>query len=701
MVRFRTPSPRNLLLACTGMMLLIFPALTSSADDYLNRAAEQYREKDFGEAYTLSAKSADLPQRAFLRGMAAFRLDKFEEAALLLAAAEQKLPLIADYAAIYQAEALQKLKRYPAAFAKAAAIPSAFPTSRLIRRSEKLAADILYESGDYKGALKSYQSYIEKYASGGDAVDASFYSARCREELADLSGALSIYRTIWLNNPASPLAAKSQERLDLLEKSTLKQAPYTAEELLKRASALYTLNEFSASLKTLEMIPVAPLPLAITNRIDLRTGMAQYRLRRYKLAEKQFAKVVATALTETRSEARFWLAKSLDRQDMKERTLAMYLELAGEGKKQEFADDALIEAAGLQRSLGQYAEASRLFEKATKLFTESRKVAGLTWNSAWCRYLAGEYQAAIDILKGLLSDETQRENSLYWLARALEKKGDGAAAAPYYRTLLDEFPAGFYATWYRDQKGIKDNRETLGNRNAMTELPLLAGFDKPRLLASLGMLEEARAEAAAVRKKNGDKKGQFPALARLYLEMHDYGLAISLFMQNRPVSWEKGTLPLWTAGYPRGYTELVTQNAKLNGLSEGLVYALIRAESGFAPAVKSRAGAIGLMQMMPATAKMTAREKGEFNPQNLMVPEYNIRLGTKHLHDLMKEQGGDVVSVAAAYNAGSGALERWKKKYKGLSVDEFIENIPYEETRNYVKKVYASAETYRQLYGIK
>jgi soluble lytic murein transglycosylase len=215
------------------------------------------------------------------------------------------------------------------------------------------------------------------------------------------------------------------------------------------------------------------------------------------------------------------------------------------------------------------------------------------------------------------------------------------------------------------------------------------------------MFEEARTEMAATRKKSGENKGQFPALARVYLEMRDYGSAISLFMQNRPVAWEKGALPLWTAGYPRAYSELVSRNAELNGLSEGLVYAFIRAESGFAPAIKSSAGAIGLMQMMPATAKLTAREKGDFNPQLLTVPEYNIRLGTKHLNDLMKEYHGDVVSMAAAYNAGSGALERWKKSFKGLKEDEFIESIPYQETRDYVKKVYASAATYRLLYGLK
>ena len=691
---------RPVLLALTGVTFLAGTTQASLSDDYLNRAAAQYREKDFGAAYTSAGKSSDQTQRAFIRGMAALHLDKFEEAAGLLAEAEQKLPMVADYAALYQAEALLKLKRYPAASAKAASIPGSYPSSKAVRRSEKLYADILYEAADYKGALKSYQSYIEKYPSGSDAIDASYQSARCREEVGDAAGALPIYRSIWLNSPASPLAVRSQERLKQLERSALKVSPYSAEELLKRASILYAHNEYSASLKTLEMIPASSQPQAVSNRIDLRTGMAQYRLRQYKQAEKQFIKAAASPLPGVRSEACFWLAKCLERQDLKERALALYLELAGEGKKQEFADDALIEAAGLKRGLGQYAEAARLFDQAARLSSESKAVARCVWDSGWCRYLAGEYPAAADAFKGLLADEAQREKALYWLGRALERNGD-TVAAPYYRTLLDEYPAGFYATWYREQKGMKDSRESLGNRDPLAELPLPAGFDKARLLASLGMFEEARAEMAAVRKKNGEKKGQFPALARIYLEMRDFGSAIALFMQNRPVVWEKGTLPLWSAGYPRAYSELVSQNAALNGLSEGLVYALIRAESGFAPAIKSGAGAIGLMQMMPATAKLAAREKGDFNPQRLTVPEVNIRLGTKHLHDLMKEHDGDVIYMAAAYNAGSGALERWKKSLKGLKKDEFIESIPYQETRDYVKKVYASSATYRQLYGLK
>lgn len=692
--RFRSFVP-----VLTGVLLAVTAAGTG-ADDYLNRAAAHYRDKDYAAAYSAAGNSADLTYRGMVRGMAAFRQERFEEALPHLAEAEQKVPLLADYAMFYQAEALLKLKRYAAATAKVTQLQSAFPSSKLSRRTEKLAADILYEGGEYKGALKLYQAYIEKNPTGSDAVNANYHLGRCREELADLSGAAQLYRTVWLNNPVSSFAGKAQERLKNLERAGVKNAPYSGDELLKRASAQYNQNEYSACVKTLEMIPLAAQSQAVIDRLELRTGMALYRLRQYKSAEKHFARITSSSLSGVRSEARFWLAKSLDRQDQKERALTLYLELAGEGKKQEFADDALLEAAGVKRGLGQYAEAARLYEKAAKLTIDAKVASKATWDTGWSRYLAGEYAAAADIFKGLLGDDAHREKALYWLAKALEKSGD-VAAVGYFKTVQDEFPAGFYATWYREQKGVKDTREALGSRDAVAELPVPSGYEKPRLLALLGMQEEARTEIAAIRKKNGDKKSAFPALARIYLEIRDFSSAIALFMQNRPVAWERATLPLWTAGYPRAYTELVSQNAALNGLSEGLVYALIRAESGFSPTIKSSAGAIGLMQMMPATAKLTAREKGEFNPQKLTTPEYNVRLGTRHLHDLMKEYNGDVVYMAAAYNAGAAALERWKKGYKGLAKDEFIESIPYLETRDYVKKVYASAATYRQLYGLK
>ena len=691
----------KLLAVAITVVCLFFPATVSSAaDDLLAQAAAQFREKDYADAACLAGKASDSPQRTFFLGMSMLRMGKADEGLPLLVEAESKLPLVGDYAALYQAEALLKLKKYPEAAVKAASLPKGYPASLLIRRAEKLYADILYEAGDYIASLKAYQGFVEKYPSGSDSVEALFQAARCREETGDRSGSASIYRNIWLNNPTAAQSPKSQERLRELEKAGIKSAAYTPEELLRRASTLATRNEYSSALRVLQSIPPEGQTPAVAARIELRTGMAHYRLRNWKAAEKSLTKAAGSILPGTRSEARFWLAKALERQDRNERAIELYMELAGEGKKQEFADDALMEAAGLRRSQANYSEAARLFKQIAKSCPESKFISRAVWESGWCHYLAGEYAVAAEVFKPLLKDEALREKAIYWLARALENSAS-VEADSYYRILLDDYPAGFYATWYREQKGIRDVREPLGQRSAMAELPLTIGFDKPRLLAVLGMVAESRTEMTAARKKAGDKKSTFPGLARIYLEMKDYSSAIALFLQNRPVKWDTAGLPLWSAGYPLVYGVPVAQYTTANTLSEGLIYGLIRAESGFSPAIKSPAGAIGLMQLMPATAKATAREKGTFNPQQLTLPEYNIKLGTRHFRDLMNDYNGDVIYSIAAYNAGASAVDRWRKNTKGLKMDEFIESIPYQETRDYVKKVYASAATYRQLYGLK
>jgi len=659
---------KTLLVVMASVMYFSFISQASGASDLLAQAAVRFRDKEFAEAAAVAKKAGDSPQRTFFLGTAMLRMGKADEALPLLAAAEAKLPLTADYAALFQAEALQKLKKYPEAAGKAASMAKAYPASLLVRRSEKLYADIIYEAGDYAGALKAYQGYVEKYPSGADSVEALFQAARCREETGDSNGSSLIYRNIWLNNPTSSYSKKSQERLTGLNKAGIKTAPYTSEELLRRASILAGQNDHSSSLQVLQSIPADGQTAAVAARIDLRTGLSQYRLRNWKLAEKSLVKAAGSTFPGIRSEARFWMAKSLERQDRDERAFELYMELAGEGRKQEFADDALMEAAGLRRSQGRYSDAARLFELVVKDSPDSKLISRANWEIGWCRYLAGEYAVAAESFRSLLKDEAIREKALYWLARALEQSS-GTDADAQYRTLLDEYPAGFYAAWYRAQKGIKDLREPLGQSNGLNELPVIAGFEKPRLLASLGMAEESRSEMAAARKKAGDKKSLFPGLARIYLEIQEYSSAISLFLQNRPVKWDKASLPLWPAGYPLVYSDLVARDTAANGLSEGLIYALIRAESGFSPAIKSPVGAIGLMQLMPATAKATAREKGAFNPQQLTVPEYNIKLGTRHFRDLMKDYNGDVIYSVAAYNAGATAVDRWRKNAKGLKED--------------------------------
>ncbi|NJD91969.1 MAG: lytic transglycosylase domain-containing protein, partial [Geobacter sp.] len=118
------------------------------------------------------------------------------------------------------------------------------------------------------------------------------------------------------------------------------------------------------------------------------------------------------------------------------------------------------------------------------------------------------------------------------------------------------------------------------------------------------------------------------------------------------------------------------------------------------PTAKSTAGARALMQLMPETAAAVMRVK-KLEPEKLFEPELNIRLGTKHLRDLLDQYKGDKVAVIASYNAGAHNVNRWKKIYGGLARDEFVECIPFGETRDYVKKVLAAEAVYRRLYSLK
>lgn len=689
---------KPLVIALAGLSFVSLVSLSCHADDLLTSAVSQFREKSYADSFSLALKSSDSPQRTFVMGVSALRQGRAEESLPLLAEAEQALPLLGDYAAYYQAEALLRLKKYSEAAAKAAAIPRDYPASQLIRGALKLQLDSVVAAGDYVSALKLCQTFVEKYPSGADSVDALYLSGLSREGTGDRVGAAQIYRSIWLNSPLAPQAEKSRERLVELEKLGVRSTGFSPEEILRRASAFSARNSFSRSLQTLQSIQLEGQPPAVVDLVVLRIGLSQYRMRNWTGAERSLARAGASSTVSIRSEARFWQAKALEHLGQEERAFAMFMELAAEGEKQAFSDEALMEAAGQRKGMGRYAEAAELYEKMPRICPGSKHASRAAWEAGWCHYLAREHAVAAASFKALLNDDNLREKALYWLGRALERSGN-AEASDYFSMLLNEYPAGFYAAWYRERRGIRDNRESLGQYPVAITAPLPTGYEKARLLASLGMIEEARREAAA-RRKTGDKKAQFPGLARLYLEMGDYGSAISLFQQNRSIKWEREALPLWTAGYPLAYTDQVAQQTSINNLSEALVYALIRTESCFSPGVKSSAGAIGLMQLMPATAKATSREKGAFNPARLTTPDYNIMLGTRHFRDLMKGYGGDVVYSVAAYNAGATAVDRWRKRLVGFDKDEFIESIPYQETRDYVKKVYASAATYRQLYGL-
>jgi len=572
-------------LALALFLAPLFAVATSWPADLPGSASVEFRSGNYSESIRLASKADPAPRRDFLIAVALLRAGKPEEALPRLIDSEKALPLAADYAASYQAEALFGIGRFSEAAEKALIVARQYPSSLLLRRNEKLLIDALFRSGDFNGALKSARNFIEKYPSGTDSVDALFLTGGCMEKIGDVKGAAWIYRNIWLNNPASAQAAKSGERLKEIGASAA-AAPYTANELLQRASALSALNHPTATLQTLDSIQKESVTAETSDRITFQRGIALYRLKKYLEAEKYFRSLAGDSRNPSiKSEGSFYLAKTLERKGSDDEALKIYMELAAGGKSEQYADDALMEAAGLLRNRGDFAGGARLYAKLVSEFPESRFAPKATWGAAWSNFLAGRDMEASEAFKKLLNDYSEREKALYWLARSLEKSGS-SESQDYYDLLLSEYPGGFYAAWIRDRKGVPDNRETVGKANPLTEIPDAVGFEKPRLLASIGMLKEARDETAAILKRIRDQKAFAPALAKLYLETGDYGSSILLFHKNRPLKWETKTLPLWVAGFPVAHSDKVSRYAGENGLQDSLVYSIIRNESGFSEWVK-------------------------------------------------------------------------------------------------------------------
>ena len=152
--------------------------------------------------------------------------------------------------------------------------------------------------------------------------------------------------------------------------------------------------------------------------------------------------------------------------------------------------------------------------------------------------------------------------------------------------------------------------------------------------------------------------------------------------------------------FPVAYWSLIQQYAPARGLDPYLIAALMAQESTFDADIRSHANAIGLMQILPATGRRYARTLGipRFSAGKLTDPETNVRLGTAYFADLVERFGGVHIALAS-YNAGERRVSRWIAERPGVDRDEFIDDIPYPETQNYVKRIMGTAEDYRRLYG--
>ncbi len=688
------------------LLLLILPLHAAAvdaprkSDTAFTPAALQMKLRNYSSAAILAAELPASGQRDLFLGALAFKSGDNAKAIELLGKAVKSYPLLADYALYYQAEANRRAGRGAEAVVLLRTLQKSFADSPLVRRSLFLEGEILFERGEYVPAESVYQKFIEKYAAGSDALQASYRLAICRERRGEGAGAAAILRSLWLKSPGSTQAAKAEEDIQRLAVGGVAIVPYTSQELLKRASALYDQRRYELALTTLRSIDTKAEKKEFADRVALKIGQALLKAKRYQDAESRLKELsLADSKIEIRSEAAYLQARAVDKSGRDEEAFAAYNLVAASFPESAEADDALFDAAFIRKFQYRPKDTAELLGKLLELYPKTKLKQRIVWESGWANYLAGNPLAAAQQFKTLFSTEEYRERALFWYGRATAASGDNVTAEGSYQLLRKEFPFGFYALSLTKvgQEQLDETVPALVGEPAEV-LPLPEGYERVKALITMGLLDDAATELAAARKKFVKGKSD-AALARLYLEIGNYNSAMSLYNASM-LKRSPESRSAWAMLYPRAYGELVFKYADKAGIDPSLAYAVMRAESAFTASALSPVGARGLMQLMPQTAAMVLHEK-KIDPERLYDPELNIRLGTKHLRELIDKYGGNQTAVIASYNAGAHNVNRWLKIYSNLKGDEFIESIPFAETRDYVKKVLATAALYKRLYGMK
>lgn len=351
--------------------------------------------------------------------------------------------------------------------------------------------------------------------------------------------------------------------------------------------------------------------------------------------------------------------------------------------------------------LGRPAEALRWYDRAAAVAVahDDREEAG--FRAGWLRWKAGDVEAAQTAWRAELGRSLSivgGRRVRYWTARAA-----GGPAAPEARAIADglreESPLSYYA-WRWNSRAASEPTVDWATPYAISEPPALEtarrafvwGLEEPgaRMLADAWRSAVSPGEAVAVLAA-AQEVGRIDDSFRWFWSRFESGLREAAPVLDRP---------LWEILHPRPWRVLVEREAARRGLDPLLVWSVMREESRFKPAVESPVGALGLLQIMPATGQMLARRHGVLytGEHNLTNPEINITLGTAYIADLLRQYDGRLHFAIAAYNAGPNAVDRWRAG--GVEdIDVWAEDIPYAETRNYVRKVLRSYIRYRALYA--
>lgn len=654
-----------------------------------------------------SASTATPLLRDFVRGVRL--LEESDNAAgalpLLDAGALATTP-VADYARYYTGLALRRLERIDEAEATFAAIVAARPDGHLTEDAALRQAEAREARGDVQGAVAIYEAQLAR-----TLAQPAIYWLRlgaAAELLGDRRKAIAAYRRVYDDYPTSLEAGQADRALTRASAWTDDWAARAPRELA-RASMLFTGRRFAAARSSYERIRDAMSgadrygAIVRLAAIDVLTGNGR-RVRDVLAARRADAGDVGL-------EARFYYLAATRAAGQHPAFEAATREFVDANPGSVWAEEALNNLATHYILVDEDERAERVFNDMIERFPTGRNAQRATWRAGWWAYRAGKHRGAIRLFEqGSVNfpRSDYRPAWLYWSARAYDLVNDRETATERFRLTATDYLNSYYGRLAADRlrdRGITAVPLSL-KRVAATPEPGVLPPTTPRIemLISLGLNRAALNELQYAQRVWGDAPRLQATVALMQNRLGELRLGITAMRRAYPQFLASGGEQLPTeileVIFPISYWPLLQKHAAAKGLDPYLVAALVAQESTFDSVIRSSANAIGLMQILPSTGRQYARRLGirPFSTPRLTEPEVNVRIGTSYFADLVKEFGS-VHYALASYNAGASRVRAWKAERPPLPQEDFIDDIPFPETQNYVKRILGTAEDYRRLYA--
>ncbi len=708
--------------------LSISSADITSSEIRLSNAVRSFQGADYNKVIDelnnidrVSDKDKTFFEASYLLGMSYRALKKWDDAAKWLEISSKYQPL-ADYSVYYLGETYFSSGNYLSSIENFSTLRSKFPESRWREWAGFKGSMALFQIGRYIESISSFERFINENPRSPLIPQARMKIAEGIEKTRGPREAYSQYKEVWLNFPSSPEARTSLEgMMQISSNDEISNLPLTIsiDERYRRACNLLSSNSPREAVNEL-------LPILDEAQIDgverpgwfaeglLKLGEAYCQIREDVKAVATLKRIPETASSNILEEAAFLSAKALQRSGNRTEAVQAFESLARNYPKGDPAARATFRIADMTEGDGDTVKARGLYRTFYMEFPKNKLADDALWREGWLTYLEEDYKGASILFQKLLMEYPSSEFAdtvTYWAGRAAEKRGMTEDAIGHYTRVINNYPLSYYAAISRGRLSvvpaeiplplqIKTTSYSAKQVNRYVSFHLNRG----KTLLDLGFREDASTEFSLAESRCDDK-GTLLDIARLFVEIGDYHkvqrIIIKGFQEYLREDMSQANNEIWRFSFPTGFSDHVRVNAEMNSLNPYLVHAIIREESSYKMDAVSRAGAIGLMQLMPTTGRNMSKQTGfkDYSTLSLYRPDVNIVLGSLYLKMLVEDYKGNVSLAVASYNAGPNAVSTWISRYGLGEMDEFIEKIPYSETRNYVKKVLRSYEIYERLYG--